>query len=61
MEVSRGIITNRNGIVLILGLAHFWLPVHRFMLLTEVLVTTIILHVSQRYPRLDAPDWSSDQ
>ncbi|KIR40039.1 hypothetical protein I307_04861 [Cryptococcus deuterogattii 99/473] len=23
---------------------HFWLPVHRFMLLTEVLVTTIILH-----------------
>jgi hypothetical protein len=25
---------------------HFWLPVHRFMLLTEVLVTTIILHVS---------------
>lgn len=25
--------------------AHFWLPVHRFMLLTEVLVTTIILHV----------------
>lgn len=24
----------------------FWLPVHRFMLLTEILVTTIILHVS---------------
>nr|XP_031857365.1 uncharacterized protein CI109_007229 [Kwoniella shandongensis]KAA5524437.1 hypothetical protein CI109_007229 [Kwoniella shandongensis] len=23
---------------------HFWLPVHRFMLLTELLVTTIILH-----------------
>lgn len=23
---------------------HYWLPVHRFMLLTEVLVTTIILH-----------------
>lgn len=29
-----------------LTIAHFWLPVHRFMLLTEVLVTTIILHVS---------------
>jgi len=26
--------------------ALFWLPVHRFMLLTEILVTTIILHVS---------------
>jgi hypothetical protein len=28
-----------------LMIGHFWLPVHRFMLLTEVLVTTIILHV----------------
>jgi hypothetical protein len=33
-----------KSIELIIG--HFWLPVHRFMLLTEVLVTTIILHVS---------------
>lgn len=31
-----------------LMIGHFWLPVHRFMLLTEVLVTTIILHVRPR-------------
>jgi hypothetical protein len=35
---------------------HFWLPVHRFMLLTEVLVTTIILHVR---PYLEQADDSA--
>lgn len=33
--------------------ALFWLPVHRFTLLTEVLVTTIILHVSDAIVALD--------
>jgi hypothetical protein len=36
----------RDANELLTLLALFWLPVHRFTLLTEVLVTTIILHVS---------------
>lgn len=27
--------------------ALFWLPVHRFSLLSEIIMTTIILHVSR--------------
>jgi hypothetical protein len=39
-----------------LTIGHFWLPVHRFMLLTEVLVTTIILHVRPYYEFADDSD-----
>ncbi|EKD03909.1 hypothetical protein A1Q2_01922 [Trichosporon asahii var. asahii CBS 8904] len=40
---------------------HFWLPVHRFTLLTEVLVTTIILHRPWLLRRLSSNRYSSSR
>ena len=48
-----------HGMSRVLGrlmIGHFWLPVHRFMLLTEVLVTTIILHVRPYFVQADCSD-----
>lgn len=40
---------------------HFWLPVHRFTLLTEVLVTTIILHRPWLLRRLSSNRYASSR